>query len=459
MAKASRRNPHNLQQELHRDLNLLILAITFGMAYMTVYNGPSLNAFIRSLGAGDFVFAVIMAMPVFTGLLQLAASLVLQKVGKRKGLFIVAGLIQRLVLIPIALVPLFIPGELQSTRIWLVLILLAVNSGASAFMVITYSSWIGAIVPHEIRGRYFSRRTLISTITSLIVAPLSGLFLDLVKGPTGYAILFCAVALIGTIDIVIFFWIRDPAMVVPTMTKPLHMHILQPLRDKNYRQFILFSAAFQFSFNLTGSFFTPFMLEHLHMNMLAITLLTQTTMSLFVILFVGRTGRLMDRFGAKTVMSASIHVIAFTPLFWVFSTPGNYMVLIFLVQAIAGIVWPAFEMGTMNLSIWLAPEESRPSYLASYAFIVALFGVLPGQLLGGAIMEGFGAYLLRHPVQWMFGRAMIPFDLLLILTFLSRLASAVFLFPKLTDKDARGTSRDVVRAFFQKPSRWLGNRP
>src|SRR5450756_491840 len=68
MAMTTGKNPHNLQTELHRDLNLLILAITFGMAYMTVYNGPSLNAFIRSLGAGDFVFAVIMAMPVFTGL-------------------------------------------------------------------------------------------------------------------------------------------------------------------------------------------------------------------------------------------------------------------------------------------------------------------------------------------------------------------------------------------------------
>ena len=457
MAMTAGKNPHNLQSELHRDLNLLILAITFGMAYMTVFNGPSLNAFIRSLGAGDFVFAVIMAMPVFTGLLQLVASLVLQKVGKRKGLFIAAGLVQRLILIPIALVPLLIPGQFQGTRIWLVLILIATSSGASAFMVIIYSSWMGALVPHEIRGRYFSRRTLISTMTSLIVAPLSGLFLDLVKGPTGYAILFCVVAVIGIIDIVIFFWIRDPAMVVSTVTKPLHMHILQPLRDANYRQFILFSTAFQFSFNLTGSFFTPFMLEHLHMSMLAITVLTQTTMSLFVILFVGRMGRMMDRFGVKTVMSVSIAVIVITPLFWMVSTPGNYIVVIFLVQSIAGIVWPAYDMGTMNLSIWLAPEEDRPSYLASYAFVVALFGVLPGQLLGGAIMEGFGAYLVRHPMQWLFGRGMIPFDLLLVLTFLCRLASAVFLFPRLKDKDTRGTPRDVVRAFFQKPSRWLGN--
>lgn len=454
MAKAAK-NPHNLQEELHRDLNLIILAVTFGMAYMTVYNGPSLNAFIRSLGAGDFVFAVIMAMPVFSGLLQLVASIVLQKVGKRKGLFITAGFIQRLILIPTALVPLLLPDQFKGTRILLVLLLIAINSGAQAFMTIIYSSWVGGLVPNEIRGRYFSKRTLISTITSLIVAPLSGLFLDRVPGPKGYAILFFVVAILGTVDIIIFFWIRDPAMVPSAGTKALHMHILQPLKDKNYRQFILFSTLFQFSLNLSGSFFTPFMLEHLHMNMLAITLLTQTTMSLFVILFVGRIGRLMDRFGTKTVMSVAISVIIVLPFFWMFSTPENYFITIFLAQMISGVFWPAYDMGTMNLSIWLAPEEERPSYLASYAFIVALFGILPGQLMGGAIMEGFGGWLKIHPLPWLFGRAMIPFDLLLVLTIIGRLLASVFLFPKIYDADTQGTPLDVVKAFFLRPSKWL----
>ena len=85
---------------LHRDLNLLILAVTFGMAYMTVYNGPSFNAFVRSLGGGDFIFAAMMAMPVFTGLLQLVASVALRRAGRRRKLFIIAGLLQRLILIP-----------------------------------------------------------------------------------------------------------------------------------------------------------------------------------------------------------------------------------------------------------------------------------------------------------------------------------------------------------------------
>ncbi len=446
---------HQKQQELHRDLNLIILAVTFGMAYMTVYNGPPLNAFIRSLGAGDFVFAVIMAMPVFTGLLQLVASIVLQKVGKRKGLFIAFGFIQRLILIPTALIPLFIPEQFQGMRIMLVLILIGINSGASAFMVIVYSSWMGALVPHEIRGRYFSRRSMISTITSVIVAPLSGLFLDSVQGPIGYAILFCIVAVLGTVDIVIFFWIRDPVMVVPKIQKSLHMHLLSPLKDINYRRFIVFTTAFQFSLNLSGSFFTPYMLEHLHMNMLAITLLTQTTMSLFAILFLGRMGRLIDKFGTKSVMTVSLAVIVTMPLFWVVTTPGNYFVVIFLVQMIAGLFWPAYELGNMNLSIWLAPEDERPSYLASYAFIIALFGILPGQLIGGAIMEGFGKYLQNQPVQWLFGRSMLPFDLLLVLTFLGRTASFIFLFPRFHDSEEKGTPNDVAKALFQRPSEWF----
>ena len=444
---------------LHRDLNLLILAVTFGMAYMTVYNGPSFNAFVRSLGGGDFIFAAMMAMPVFTGLLQLVASVALRRAGRRRKLFITAGLIQRLILIPISLVPLLLPERYQSVRLLLVLVLIATNAGAQAFMTIIFSSWIGALVPGEIRGRYLSRRAVISTVTSLVVAPLSGLFLDAVPGPKGYAILFSFVAVLGAMDIVCFFWVSDPPMTQPQASMPLHRQLTSPLRDANYRRFIVFATVFQFSLNLSGSFFTPFMLEHLHMSMLAITLLTQTVMSLFTILFVSRVGRLMDRFGMKTVMSVAATGIAFLPLFWHWSTPGNYFVIIFLVQMLSGILWPALELGLMNLSIWLAPEENRPSYLASYAFVVALFGILPGQLIGGGLMEAAGAWLRNHPMIWPTGRPVAPFDFLLVLSCAGRLLAATLLLPRVHDKDTDGTAKDVIRGFFLNPSRWVPHKP
>ncbi len=197
--------------------------------------------------------------------------------------------------------------------------------------------------------------------------------------------------------------------------------------------------------------------EHLNMSMLAITLLTQTTMSLFTIFFVGRMGRLMDRYGTKPVITFSVSLIIVMPLFWLFTTPSNYIVVIFLVQMLSGMLWPSYEMSMMNYSIWLAPEEDRPSYLASYAFVVALFGVLPGQLIGGAVMENFGNWLRHNPIPWMLGRSMIAFDLLLILTFLGRLLTAVFLLPGIQDSDSQGTPKEVAKALFQRPAKWFGH--
>lgn len=449
-----KRNPHNLKEDLHRDLNLLILAVTFGMAFMTVYNGPSLNAFIRSLGGGDFLFAVIMAMPVFTGLFQLVASFALKRAGKRKPMFIAAGLLQRLILIPIALIPLLLPERFHPIRIPLILLLVGVNAGAQAFMTILFTSWVGALVPTDIRGRYFSKRALISTVTSLIVAPLSGLFLDAVPGPRGFAVLFSIVAVLGALDIVCYFWVTDPPLVFPAVEKPWHMQLLQPLLDKNYRRFIIFVTSFQFSLNLVASFFTPFMLEHLHMSMLAITLLTQTTMSIFTIFSIRRMGRLTDRFGSKNTITVSAWVISCLPLFWLFATSGNYFVIIFLAQLLAGILWPTFDLGMMNLSIWLAPEEDRPSYLASLALVVAVLGILPGQLIGGALMEFFGAALSANPLNLLGHRPVVPFDFLLVLTFLGRILSTAFLLPRVTDADTKGTPIDVVKSFFRRPARW-----
>ena len=56
--------------ELRRSLNLLIISITFGMAFFVVIQGAPLTGFVRALGADDLIFGIIMAMPVLGGVLD-----------------------------------------------------------------------------------------------------------------------------------------------------------------------------------------------------------------------------------------------------------------------------------------------------------------------------------------------------------------------------------------------------
>lgn len=436
------------QMELRRSLNLIIVAITFGMAFFTVFNGPSLSAFARSLGAGDFVYSVITAMPVIGGMAQVLGSLMLQRSTRRKPLFVSFSLVYRLLMIPIALVPLLVPEAYQGARIWLIVIMLAIGSGCNAIGAITFSSWIGALIPPEIRGRYLSRRAKISTITSVIVAPLSGLFLDAVPGPTGYAILFVVCALLGAVDALMFIWILDPPMARAEVIRPLREQLFLPLKDRNYRRFILFTTFWLFGVNIPVPFFTPFMLEYLNMSMLQITLITQALTAMVTVLLIQRSGQLMDRFGVKNVLFFSAAVICTMPFIWLLVTPLNHLPLVVLVQIIAGFTWPVYEMGAMNFSIWLAPEKDRPSFIALYALSTAALGILPGQLVGGLIMDHFTPWLAAHPLPWLFG-PMHPFHLPLLISLVLRISAVAFLLPPVHDPDGKGSPNDVADALFR----------
>lgn len=436
------------QLELRRSLNLIIVAITFGMAFFTVFNGPSLNAFARSLGAGDFVYSLITAMPVIGGMMQVAGSFLLQHSTRRKPIFVAFSLTHRLLMIPMALVPLLVPAQFQGARIWLIVIMLAVGSGCNAIGAITFSSWIGGLIPAEIRGRYLSRRAMISTITSVIVAPLSGFFLDAVPGPTGYAILFTICAVLGAVDSLLFIWVKEPVLARSESLQPFWKQMTMPLRDHNYRRFIAFTTCWLFGVYIPVPFFTPFMLEYLHMSMLTITLITQAMTAMVTVLLIQRSGQLMDRFGVKNVLMFSTTVICTMPFIWLLVTPQNHLPLVILVQIIAGFTWPVYDMGVMNFSIWLAPEKDRPSYIALYALFTAALGILPGQLVGGLLMDHVTPWLASHPLPWLFG-PMQPFHIPLLISLVLRMAAVAFVLPRVHDPDGKGTANDVADALFR----------
>jgi hypothetical protein len=140
-------------EEIRRSLNLIIWGITLGMAYFTVFNGPSFNAFIRALGAGDFVYSFIIALPILGGVMQILGSFLMEHTGRRKSIFLGFGFVHRLIMIPVALIPVFIPEVYKDARITLIVICLLIGSCSNAMVGITFNSWIGSIIPTDIRGQ------------------------------------------------------------------------------------------------------------------------------------------------------------------------------------------------------------------------------------------------------------------------------------------------------------------
>ncbi len=421
--------------DLKKSLMLVTLAASLGLPFFSVINGPALTGFTRALGANDFVYSVIMALPVIGAIIQVFFSYVMINSGKRRLLFIAAGFIHRPLWFVIAFIPFILNPDKTKAGIVVITLLIAISSIANSIAGLAFSSWMGDLVPVEVKGRFFGRRTMIYTITGGVAALLCGLLLDKIHGYTGYAVVFVFAAILGTADITLFFWIKHPPMTAPKKRQPFLKLFAEPFKDRNYFRFMIFVAFWYFSVNIAGPFFNVYMIEELKMSFLLISLFTQVAANLSTIFFIRLWGNLADKYGSKPVMFLCCTSIIILPLIWLFTTPHSTWVVL-LINLMTGIFWPGFEMTALNQSIWLAPEKNRSIYLANYTLVVMLIGTAAAYLCGGAFMQLTRTAIPAGGLPLFAGIKFGSFQFLFLISAFIRLLVLVFIFRRYEEKDS-----------------------
>lgn len=227
--------------DLRLSLRLIIISVSFGMVFFAVVSGPPMTGFIRALGANDLVYSIIMALPMLSSIVQVFSAYVIENSGHRKLIFLTGGFL-RILWIPAVLTPLLIPASQATNRILLVTILVGLYALGNAVVGVVFFSWAGNLIPNRIRGRYFTTRAMIFTIPSAIAGLLVGLFLDQLHGFNGYVLLFSFVTLFGLTDIACFIWVKEPPHTIPSTKTPLGKLFWEPLKNRNYSKFLLFTT-------------------------------------------------------------------------------------------------------------------------------------------------------------------------------------------------------------------------
>lgn len=441
--------------ELKRSLTLVTVASALGLPFFSVVNGPALTGFTRSLGANDFVYSVIMAMPVIGAIIQVFFSFVMMNSGKRKLLFLAAGFIHRPMWFFIAFVPFLLNPDKTKASIVVVTVLIAVSSVANSVVGLAFNSWMGDLVPADVKGRFFGRRAMIYTITGGLAALLCGVLLDEVHGYLGYALVFVFAAILGTSDVTLFFWIKDPPMAEQKERLEIGKLFMEPFRDRNYLNYMLFVAFWYFSVNIAGPFFNVYMIEELKMNYLIISLFTQVASNIMTIFFIRKWGNLADKYGTKPVMFLCCSSILVMPLIWLFASVHTIWVVL-IVNLIGGIFWPGFEMNAMNQSIWLAPEKTRSIYIANYTLVVMLIGTAAAFLCGGAFMQYTRTAIPAEGISLFGGLKFSGYHLLFIISGLFRLLVLMFGFRSYEEKESLSPAqilhdfRDTITSHVKK---------
>ena len=202
-----------ITNDLREDLSRAAWSASLGIVFFVCLNGAPFAGFVRHLGVGDFMYGILMGLPVMSGLFQVMAAYVLEKTGARKKLFIIGGILQRLSIIPVVILPLIIPEELKGLTISFIVFFLLISAIGGAFNGVTSISWMAALVPLKIRGRFFSQRQMMFTLTGLIGGLLASFILDRIGGFAGFAVVFTLVVIFAVLVIVGYIRILDPPMV------------------------------------------------------------------------------------------------------------------------------------------------------------------------------------------------------------------------------------------------------
>jgi len=257
---------------LRQQLGLVFYAWTFGSVWLWSISGAAMTRFAREMGVPDYGFGVLATLPFVGTLLQVPATYLLEKRGQRKRVFLVLGGLGRGLWTFTALIPWMLPDAREWWWPAMALSLLVTWSCAQA-SVPAWMNWMSDVIPRQIRGRFFGLRNQIGQPIGLVTtlgigyaldqaAQVQSTHPDLMLKVTS-AILGIA-GMMGVLDILLFRFVDDPQKVTKPSTEGLLSMMLGPLKQKEFRRFLLFNFTLTLAIACIGQYIWLYLFDVLH---------------------------------------------------------------------------------------------------------------------------------------------------------------------------------------------------
>jgi Na+/melibiose symporter-like transporter len=175
-----------------------------------------------------------------------------------------------------------------------------------------------------------------------------------------------------------------------------------PLRDGNFRKFLVFNCWWMLAVGIGAPFWQPFMLQKLRMSLFEVQIYSGINIAA-AILVLRLWGRLIDVYGNRTAMRLIIMLGGFNPIVWLFVTPHNYQIL-YLEAITSGIMWAGAGLVATNFVLSIAPNDRRQLYSGvsgAFSGLAMMTTMLVSGLFLPQHLEVGGIHL--EPEQVLFG--------------------------------------------------------
>ena len=388
--------------ETRSTLRVLTLEGVFGTLFYSIIGGALLSNFLLDLGAGPVEIGMLASIPQLVNLLQPFGAYLADRKESRFGyslrIFAPSRSLWLILVLAIGLggsvhIPAHQLVQLTLAIIWVTQIL-------ESFGRASWLSWMAALVPQRLRGRYFGFRNSAVSLTNLIGVPLLALVVSNWPGGRiqGYgAILIVGIGL-GLTSLVCQFFMTD---VNPKLFHTTHADseerssirtIFSFLQDANFLKFLVYSGLWSFAVNVSAPFFNLYLLDNLSVDVSVVTLYNSLGAGANLLMLVF-WGKLADRVGNRPIMLVVGILVALTPLLWLEAGTAPIFLWVWfpLLHIIGGGTWAAIDLCNNNLLMGVAPLLHQSLYFAIAAAVPGVAGAM-GITVGGflATVTEFG---------------------------------------------------------------------
>ena len=375
---------------LRKTLGIITLSGVFWCVWFNTATGTPLTLFAQHLGASNFEFGILTALPFLASLMSVPGSFLIERSGRRKETFLWSLYAQRLAWAPIALIPLTLIGKGETGRaltvfLGLMFLMYAVGSvGSPAWL-----SWMSDVVPSRLNGKYFSRRRQWGILAAAPAAAFIGWFLDHRVGNDSRAILgwcsifFLCAGVCGLADIHMFQYVpaKDRP---PRRSHRLRDTFREPLRDRPFLCASGFIATLTFALTFLGQFATLYMLDQVGAGNMTVQMALVVAPMVGQWLMLGAWGRAADRAGKRPLLILAAIGLAPVGIGWCFVTRGSLW-LAYLLSGLGAALWTGVEVVNLNLVLERSAGRHQGSagYAAANSVVVNVAGCLGGLAAGG----------------------------------------------------------------------------
>lgn len=363
-----------------KNKNLIIFEGVFSNIITLGIQSFALTALAVYFQCTPFWLSFMASLPVGTQLLQIFVGKFYRIFGSRKRSLFMSSFLGR---VPFVLIPLAVLFKVNKPAV--LILSIVIYSVFNSFTLGIWTASMREIIDKSERGKFFAKRFVFLSLSTIAFSYYAGKLLNLKNIEFGIFFISSIVAISGIISTLAF-----SVQEIPDIKDEVNrIKISYPFRNQNFRNFLIFSAFWNFSIEFAKPYFSYFSAVILEVpygylgSMAAITGIA--SIATYPIL-----GKLADKYGNKKIVSRGIVISTYVIMLYIFMGKENYRSLLLLDALGTSIAWGALNLCMFNLLLEVA-EDPIDSYVASYFVMIGVFGLLGG-FIGGIV----GSYAKGH---------------------------------------------------------------